>query len=108
MNKRKEAPDLARHGGPPKHQNHERILQHQAEQAKLQREKTLGIFRRRMADRIRAAEASSSPLLNDLIRFRATQLDEWQFDLPQTRLGGRSTPEQGTSRFREEQRYGQA
>jgi len=99
MNSRRKAPDLARRGGLQKHQNYKSILQHRIEQAKLQRQKTLGIFRRRMADRIRAAEATGSPLLDDLVRFRATQLNEWQSDLPQIRARERFSPGRGMSRF---------
>lgn len=101
MNIRGKAPDLARRGGLQKHKNYKSILQHRIEQAKLQRQKTLGIFRRRMADRIRAAKAAGSPLLDDLIRFRATQLSEWQPEASPTRTGERSMPERGASRFNE-------
>jgi len=100
MTRRNEDPDLARRGGPQRHHNYPSILQHQIEQAKLQRQKTLGIFRRRMADRIRAAKVAGSPLLHDLVRFRATQLNEWQSDLPQIRAGERFSPGRGMSRVR--------
>jgi len=102
MTRRKEAPDLARRGGPQKHHNYKSILQHRIEQAKLQRQKTLGIFRRRMADRIRAAKAAGSPLLDEWIRFRAIQLSEWQSEAAHTPTGGRSMAQSGVSRFSSE------
>ena len=102
MTRRSEAPDLARRGGPQRHHNYTSILQHRIEQAKLQRQKTLGIFRRRMADRIRAAKAVGSPLLDEWIRFRAIQLSEWQSEAPQTQTRLRSVPQRGSSRFNSE------
>jgi hypothetical protein len=39
-------------------------------------------------------------LLHDLVRFRATQLNEWQSDLPQIRAGERFSPGRGMSRVR--------
>jgi hypothetical protein len=102
MNSRGKAPDLARRGGLQKHQNDKSILQHRIEQAKLQRQKTLGIFRRRMADRIRAAKAAGSPLLDEWIRFRAIQLCEWQSEASPTRTEERSMPERGVSHFNAE------
>ena len=83
------APGPVWRGGPQTLNYPPIIIHQQGGRTKQHRDKALGIFRKRIDTRIKVAQEVGSPMLQALLRFRATQLRQWQTGTGPNRTGER-------------------